>query len=360
MAQWRIEATRQDSRCVGCGGRIVRGAWRFGTPTKTRWFHLECAAEGAPVVFPPFAAQAASLLKKAKPVGAREAPRADLVRALATPGDDALPVLADLLQSCGDPWGELIALRLQGEDELAAEHLRKHQVSLYGELLRRDVAWRNGVIVSAWFNGKPAALSKGLDRLAATRTAGRLEDLKLEGPTIDAEVLRKVSAAAPNLQRLELSGAVAGLEALELPALHTLRLKVPFGASLRLRAGPHAEVDGLWVAKLPSLRALRLTTHLPLTIAFLDRLLASSLLKQLEWLDFEDESNLMRTLDDAGLRYLLAGKKQLQHVKAMWVERSGRALAPKELAAAHAFFEARGKRAIKLARPREEAFDEVD
>jgi hypothetical protein len=360
MAEWRIEATKQDSRCVGCGGRIVRGAWRFGTPTKTRWFHLECGAEGAPVVFPPFAARAASLLKKAMPAATRVAPHADLVRALATPGDDALQVLADLLQSSGDPWGELIALRLQGEDELAAEHLRKHHGSLYGELLRRDVSWRNGVIVRASFSGKPVALTKGLDRVAATRTAGRLEDLQLESASIDAEVLRRVSAAAPNLQRLELSGHVTGLEVLDLPRLHTLRLTVPFDASLRLRAGPHAEVDGLFVAKLPSLRALRLTTHLPLTLPFLERLLASSLLKQLEWLDFEDESNLMRTLDDAGLRYLLAGKKQLQHVKAMWVERSGRALAPKDLAAAHAFFEARGKRAIKLARPREEAFDEVD
>jgi hypothetical protein len=54
----------------------------------------------------------------------------------------------------------------------------------------------------------------------------------------------------------------------------------------------------------------------------------------------------MRTLDDEGLRCLLAGKAALEHLDSLWVERSGRVLSPAEATAAERFFRARGKRAL--------------
>jgi hypothetical protein len=355
MAEWRIEATKTDSRCRQCGAKIPRGDLRFGTPTKTRWFHLECAAQGAPVVFPQFKSEADALLAKSRPES-RALPRAQLEAALASNEDGALVVLADLLTQGGDPWGELITLNLHGEAELADAHLRKHSASLFGALQRKEVVWRDGVISAASFRGKAPQLVSGLERLGATRTAGRLEALQLDGP-IDSAVLASVSRFAPRLKNLLLCGTVEGFEALELKKLDTLRLTVPFSASLSSKKSKAPELDGLLKEQLPSLRVLRLTTHQPVSQRFLEGLLESKLLTQLEWLDFDDESNLMRTLDDAGLRLLLANKKKLASIKAMWIERTGRQLDANVLAAANAFFDAKGKRALKLAKAFEEPFE---
>ena len=343
MAIWTIMTSKQLSSCASCGHQIAPGALVFGCAEKLRWFHLECAASGAPKVFPPFAKEAGRLLEHAKPNETREVPAGELARALATPGDEALDVIADLLQSRGDPWGELIALRRRGEHELADEHLGANQASLFGGLLRKEVSWRDGVITFARFSGKAPVLVNALNRVTAARTAGRLEHLSLSG-AIDVSVLQLLNTTAPNLERLELSGLASGFEALDLPRLRSLRLSLGSGAAPAL--------GGLLEAKVPNLRALRLTTHRPVSVSFLGDLLTSQLLTQLEWLDFEDRSNLVRTLDDAGLRCLLAGQKKLKHVKAMWVERAGRSLTPEELTGAHAFFEVRGKRA--LARQRKE------
>lgn len=107
MAEWRIEKASRAARCSGCFKSIPRGAWRFGTATRTRWFHLHCAPEGAPKVFPPFAAQAEALLSDSAPPkveGARDLTRAELEPLLRTEGDDALDVLVDALEEHGDPW----------------------------------------------------------------------------------------------------------------------------------------------------------------------------------------------------------------------------------------------------------------
>jgi len=359
MAQWRIESSKTGGRCLACDGKINKGEHRFGTPTKTRWFHLRCAAEGAPKAFPPFAKQAATLLSKAPPKPP-EVSKAALARLLAVDGDGALEVLSDFLQTAGDPWGELIALRLAGEHDAALAHLDEHRASLYGGLGPGCCSWRDGVIVAAHFSGQPAALEKQLDRLAALRTAGRLSSLELEG-TFSPALLRKVVATVPpSLEHLELRGHPSGLEVLDLPRLRSLRVSIPFEATVRIRLGPPPELDGLVEARLPALRVLRLTTHRPVSLAFLEKLLASKLLARLEWLDFDDESPSLRTLDDAGLRLLLAQKKRLAHIKALWVERAGRKLTPAEAAAAQAFFQARGQRALKRASASaEEELDEV-
>ena len=360
MAEWKIETSKRPSRCLACWHPIRAGEFRFGTSVKTRWFHLGCADEGAPQVFPPFAKQAAALMKKVAPPQLGAIGKEKLAAMREIPGDVSLEVLTDLLLENGDPWGELISLRVRGEEELAIEHLLRHRESLYGKLKRSEVQWRDGLIVSAELTGPDRRLPGKLEQLAQTRTASRLTSLTIEG-VVNAALLDQVSrTVGPTLERLTLVGPATGFEALACPRLESLRLSVPFGASLRLRPGPAPALEGLLQAKLPALKVLRLTTHRPLSLPFLEALLDSKLLTRLEQLDLEDESNLMRTLDDAGLRLLLARKRSLGHVKAMWVERAGRALLKSELAAANTFFEARGQRALKRNRAEDhEVFDEV-
>jgi hypothetical protein len=212
MAEWRIEQASRAATCLGCFKAIPREAWRFGTPAKTRWFHLHCAAEGAPKVFPPFAAQAEVLLAKGaapKPGGARELTRRELESLLQVPGDDALDVLCDALQEQGDPWGELIRLRIEGDDDAANTHFRRHVKSLLGGIGAGEVMWRNGVMVDAYFTGKTAHLAERIERLGALRTAGRLEYLQLEG-VVDGAVFALISKVAPTLQRLTLVGHASG------------------------------------------------------------------------------------------------------------------------------------------------------
>ena len=57
---YRLEEAKSGrSMCRLCGLKIPKGAWRFGKSGQpSRWFHLACAAEGAPRSFKPFAAQA--------------------------------------------------------------------------------------------------------------------------------------------------------------------------------------------------------------------------------------------------------------------------------------------------------------
>lgn len=217
--------------------------------------------------------------------------------------------------------------------------------------------WRNGAIVDAFFEGSPAHLADRIERLGALRTAGRLEYLQLEG-TIDGALLERISSTAPTLQRLTLRGHASGFEKLDLPRLEILSLGVPSLASLKLKAGPAPQVEGLLSARLPSLKTLRLTTHRPVPLSFLEGLLSSKLLQGLEWLDFDDASNLMRTLDDAGLRLLLAAPAALAHLDAIWIERSGRSLTDREARDAERLFKARGARALERAADDEWVYDD--
>lgn len=285
-------------------------------------------------MFKPFAKEGAKLL------GAGAGPTAqlstsELKAALEATGDDALSVLADLLQSAGDPWGELIALRLAEEDDLAEQHFRRHIVSLQGGLPHRDLGWRHGVVAEASFRGTTGQLRAHLDALSKLRTAGRIEVLSLSG-SVGRQVLEALSSWAPkSLRSLELDGEVLGLDALALPNLEHLQLDL------------NTTVQGLTAAKLPRLSHLWIRTRKAIRAEVLTELLEWPTLRKLRRLDFDEHSTQVRTLDDAGVAALLAAAPRLTPLKALWVELANRALSPAVQRAATSFLAPRRKRALK-------------
>ena len=297
-------------------------------------------------MFKPFAKEGAKLLgASAGPTA--QVPASELKAALEATGDDALAVLADLLQSAGDPWGELIALRLAHEDDLAEQHFRRHIVSLQGGLQHRDLGWRHGVVAEAFFKGTTAQLRAHLDALSKLRTAGRIEVLTLSGG-VGREVLEALSSWSPkSLQSLELGGEVSGLDALSLPNLERLKLDL------------NTTVQGLTGAKLPRLRHLWIRTRKAIRAEALTALLDWPTLRQLRRLDFDEHSTQVRTLDDAGVAALLAAAPRLKQLKALWVELANRALLPAAQRVATSFLAPRSKRALKEdERAPEQWFDE--
>lgn len=159
------------------------------------------------------------------------------------------------------------------------------------------------------------------------------------------------------LRRLELEASNPDLAQLAHPRLERLSIGGTFGHALSATRAP-----SLFAAKLPRLRWLRLVTRPALQGTFIDALLDSTLLRQLERLDFEDASNASRTLDDAGLLRLLHGKARLAHLRALWLELAGRRLEAKDLEAARAAFRRRIDAAMKedaRERKQDEAWAEV-
>lgn len=312
MGNWQIaKTTSAASRCRLCDRAIDAGDWKFGQSTpKSRWFHLRCAAEGAPVVFPPFEAEAKKLLSASKSAAKQRAftvPR-EVEKALSS-GRNGLHVFADWLQTNEDPWGTLIALALAGKEDAARRHLNQHAESLLGpfRFRRYDWSWRDGLVVAAVLKGTEAALLEQLGDIPSTRTMSRLQRLRLEGPHVNRAVLQAVSKLAPkSLEGLSFTISQPGLAALSLPNLKRLRVQ--------LNANSAAE---LLDAEVPALEVLQLEwehrKNAVFPASFIQQLVRSKLLKQLRRLDLHGD----HVLDDAGLQQLLSHRDALSHLEAM-------------------------------------------
>ncbi len=347
MADWRVEIAPRASACHECTGPIRKGEHRFGARSpKPKWFHLRCAKRGAPVVFRPFEAKVQALLAQAKRPGeslaADDRPFADAL------GEGSLEVLADRLQTRGDPWGELIALRLAKKHAAAIELYDSNEASFTGDLRASELFWRDGVIAAAVVEGRE--LASKLEELLSLRTASRLETLVVRGE-LTAEVASLLNRHAPKtFTHLWVRGRLTGLAGLELPQLD--RLTVHTSAN---------QLGGLFTCRLPSLRELRLTARPALTTAFLSELLEWPTFARLRRLDFEDDTTAYPTLDRAGLVWLTERAQALKHLKVVWLELAGRDLDAKDLTAAKAAFAARTTKAVaEDERRRKERFDRFD
>lgn len=323
---WRIEPARTGrGRCAVCRKVIAEGEQRFGQDggKTARWFHLRCAAAGAPLVFKKFERRAAQLLSASQ---ARPAPR---VRLPQPSLQGSLEVFADSLQENDDPWGTLIALRLARKHAQASAFLLAHEVALCGHFSAHDLDWRDGVIVGASLTG--AKLAPQVAALLALRTTARLEHLSLEGNLTAA--LEPLSAAAPaSLRSLELTGPTRGLASLRLPGLEQLTLRLP-----------HKALASVLDAGLPALRVLRLeaVNEAAPPLQFFERLLASPLLRQLGELDLASP----RLLNGEALRYLLRSAERLEHLELLTVPWEDWTLGAAQRTLASRLFDARRARA---------------
>lgn len=322
---WVVEQAKLKSTCEACRRAIPKGEWRFGkNHGEARWFHLRCGSRGAPEMFPPFAKQVQQILS-AKPDESR--PLTEVERAMVAKFDGkGLPVLADWLTSKGDPWGELITLRLAGEDELAIEHFDAHRESLVGDLPAEDLDWCDGVVTRVMLDGTGAALKKKLEALFQHRTAARLDTLDVYSRALEPSMLELISRRAPStLVWLTLTGSASQLERLALPELQQLRLELNVEA-----------LSGLVKAKLPKLRSLILQPSKPLPVPFLEQLVKSPLFAQLTHFEFDEDGPAGSALTDAGLLVLLGAKTS--HLKTTYVELAGRNLTPAQKALAQKKF----------------------
>ncbi|MFT3714155.1 MAG: hypothetical protein QM817_41360 [Archangium sp.] len=343
---WVVEQAKNAATCDECRWLIEKGEWRFGkNGSKARWFHLKCGARGAPQMFPPFAKRVQELIGSA-PDQSRpltEVERAKVVKF----NDDGLPVLADWLTQEGDPWGELITLRLAKKHEASVDHFHAHLDSLVGEMPTDDLQWRDGVVVEAAVSGKGAALKNDLDAVLTHRTAARLESLDVHSSAFDATLAKLLSQKAPTtLTHFSLRGSASGLEHLALPSLEWLSLELNADA-----------MPALLHAKLPKLRALVLSSRKPLAIPFLEALVVSPLYAQLTHFEINEEHVIGGTISDPGIMVLANAKTS--HLKVTWVELAGRNLTPEQRKQADKAFGKSNARYLKL-KKREPKFDEFE
>lgn len=310
IGEWRIEKAKTSrGSCRVCGRSITEGELRFGQDTKNAtWFHLACGAEGAPRAFRPFAQKANELLINTPASKPRPTAATGIFEGK-TLDRKGLAVLIDWLQSTGDAWGELLALEAAKKTREAKAHLVKHGSSLTGTFGLRPFEWKGGFIDAAALQGTPKHLASQVIELGALRTAVRLRRLSLTAKT-DHSVFAAISTAMPaTLRELELQWPSKGIEALTLPKLESLHIRLK-------KAGD----DLLEKATLPALRSLTFQGNrgasgefgdgVVLSIAFLNRLFRSNLIKQLRRIEFD-----FGALDENGCLHVITHKAALSHVR---------------------------------------------
>lgn len=358
---WRIEEAKTGkSTCRVCNLAIAAGELRFGQDARTaRWFHLGCAAEGAPRAFKPFAAKADKLLVDAKPVKpvatAEPAPKSAkassaegrLIAAVRRdPSDrEAKQVLADWLQQHGDRWGELIALELAGKTKDAKAVAKSCFAELAGGFGPRVLEWRDGFISGATLAGKdPRRVEQQLAELVGLRAVA-LTDLVLEVPT-DAVLYAKLGQLAPPTLEHLVTYDTTGIAALALPNLVEL--------TLQLRSS-RDEFDELERAQLPALRSFairgkgngendlaRTTVVAPAAVT---ALIEGSLMRRLEFVELA-----FGALNDNGVLRVLKHADKLRHLRGISIGAGSHiarvhAAFAKQMAAHASMFEATIERA---------------
>jgi uncharacterized protein (TIGR02996 family) len=327
MPRYRIELAKTGrSSCRECGKLIDVDAPRFGTddnPPGSRWFHLECAAAGAPRAFQPFAKRAKAFAAKAPSPAAGVKPASmststsvavrnpDLEAAIirVPKKREVKLVYADWLQAKGDPWGELIAFALANEEKAAKKVLKQYQANLTGSFKPTWFRWEDGVIVAATLEARDASgLSLRYGELRALRTAAFLESMGM--PVIpDGALIEAVSANPPPCMTSLLTWVGPGLGALRFPRLEELRFCIT-----RPVADHLAPLFALPRSALPKLRALELydgaVRDRALPVRALEQLLASPLLRGLRRLSLTQGA-----LNDAGVDFLLKNANRLKHLE---------------------------------------------
>lgn len=322
MPRYRIELAKSGrSSCRECGKLIDEGTARFGTsdnPPGSRWFHLECAPSGAPRAFKPFAKKAEAFLAKTpakkgpakKPAGAPARNAALEAAIIAAPDSrEAKLVYADWLQGSGDPWGDLIAYELAGEEKAAKKVLKEHQAELTGGLTPRWFEWEEGVITDAMLDVRNA--QQGVERyveLRALRTAAFVRSLRL--PCITDAALFEALAKNPLPCLTSLFTWVGpGLETLRSPTVTTL--------TFCLTQPPRTNLAALFALtrkELPKLTTLELydgsMPERAIPVAALEQLAASPLLAGLRRLSLTQGA-----LDDAGFDFMVHNAKRFAHLE---------------------------------------------
>lgn len=208
------------------------------------------------------------------------AQRADLeAKMIENPGDvDLRMVYADLLQSAGDPRGELIVLQHRGNQADVDAYLAKHEDALLGPLVRFkkrfDAAesdafeWHLGFIRKATI-GYESYTAGDLDEDADECTADRVVSALLQHPS--ALLLEELTVTLNMLEDGNYFDAVCkAIAELGAPALRSLRLGeyqqagpggVDTGYDYENSWSTLGDASGMW-AKLPRLERLRLQMNL--------------------------------------------------------------------------------------------------
>jgi uncharacterized protein (TIGR02996 family) len=314
---WRIEQAKTGrSSCRQCGQQIAQGEHRFGndaSTVQTAWYHLACAAAGKPRAFKPFAKQAAPLMAKMpKPKPKQAATRNPELEArlVANPEDEETRgVFADWLQGNGDPWGEIIALELAGNETAAKKLFKQHATTLSGGFAPRMLEWEKGFIRSVVIerkarSGHQAMLEKLLDVPATILVRSISIPINIDAAFV-AFLNQRLSPAVKKLFT-RLTNAVAGLA---LPHLEELGLWFEDG---------EVSVEGLAplfaATELPKLKRFSIYNQ-PIPIPILTAFIDSKLLRQLECLQLTQGA-----LDAAGVELLKKRKDALEHLAAMRVD----------------------------------------
>jgi uncharacterized protein (TIGR02996 family) len=296
------------SACKHCGSLIEEGEQRFGTNShpKPRWFHLACAAEGAPRAFQDYAKKhklpAISAPKKTVAKKAKKGRPLDpsMIAAMRADRDDPKPrlVFADWLQADGDPWGEIIALAANDREAEAEKLFKAHRAELEGDFPAKALHWEAGFIRDATIAGKLPQVKQRLRELAGLRATVILEGLSL-AVGADDELMTMVSESFPQLDTLFVWQGPLGK--LALPVLEELNVWLTDG---------DGGLDGIYATtKLPKLWSLQLTGSSNLTISakLVDAIVAAPLFGQLREILFEQ----LRFGAD-GKRAILAHKDELK------------------------------------------------
>ena len=208
-------------------------------------------------------------------MGKREELEAKLIE---NPHDAELRmVYADLLQSSGDPRGELIVLQHRGSGDAAA-YFNKHEDALLGPLARfqktfdhdsKDAfTWRDGFIKSAVI-GYESNSAGDIDEDADECTADRVVAALLQHPS--AMLLEELTITMNMLDDgMYFDDVVKAIAKYGAPALRTLRIGefqhcgpggVDNGYDYEISWSSLGDASGLWQA-VPRLESLRIQTGL--------------------------------------------------------------------------------------------------
>lgn len=312
--EYRIEAAKTGrSSCRHCGMTIEKGSQRFGGEGQvSRWFHLACAAEGAPRAFKPFAEQAAALLADQPAMEPPKARPRDLAaEALLSQNPDdpeARAVFADYLMNNGDPWGEIIALYRADKESAAKKLIKEHAGELFGGLAPKFFEWEGGFVSSVTLEGRsPKKLREQYELLRTLPVACTIRRLALPLPPDAALVEAVCQHPLPALRELFFHYSAA-VDALELPQLHELGFFVP--------AHPEPARKLFGASGVPGLRVLSMFSNSnPLPPDFLDALFTSNLIKQLEELKLHQGA-----FDDAGADRVFAHAEKIEHIERLELE----------------------------------------
>lgn len=321
MPNWRIEPARTGrGQCKVCHKPIKEGEPRFGQDEVTAsWFHLKCAAKGAPRAFKPFAAQAAEILAHgwtsvspaAKAKQQLRNPKLEAALIAAPTDEGAQAVYGDWLQAQGDWWGELIVLA-QTDQAAWKKAMKGRLAELTGGLSSTKwlwFAWRGGFVwsISVRDRRKPAQVIPVLEAAFSLRAALLLQEVSFEsstGPELVEFLAARLPATVATLHLDLCEGfsrlAGAGLEALTIDAAEG---KNP--AELSRLGGSN---------RLPRLRRIDLYGG---NAGLLEALLTSPASPKLEVLSIAGD------LSPAAIDVLLANRTRLSKLKSLSYDPEG-------------------------------------